>query len=42
MIVTLHHDEIIGCGGKIIQEINKNNVEHVVVPTSGDFLKWKL
>lgn len=42
MIVTLRHDEIIGCGVKIIQEINKNNVGHVVVPTSGDFFKWKL
>lgn len=41
MIVTLHHDEIIGCGGKINTR-NKNNDGHVVVLTSGDFLKWKL
>lgn len=40
MIVAPHHDdEIIGCGGKIIQEINKNNEVHVVVLTSGGLTK---
>lgn len=40
MIVAPHHDdEIIGCGGKIIQEIKEGNEVHVVILTSGGLVK---